>query len=84
MPLKHGYSEKTIGQNIGELIAAGHPRAQAAAIAYKIARESKHEENKDEMPSMLEEMQDKKWQRKLDYLGVKRETIEDCKKTLGL
>lgn len=39
MPLKSGSSQKTISQNIGELINAGHSKEQAAAIAYKQAGE---------------------------------------------
>lgn len=41
MPLKSGSSEKTISDNIKELIAAGYPREQAVAIALEKARESK-------------------------------------------
>lgn len=41
MPLKDGYGEATIGANIRELIKAGHPQTQAAAIAIKKAREAK-------------------------------------------
>lgn len=33
MPLKKGYSAKTVGHNIKELVKAGHPRKQAVAIA---------------------------------------------------
>ena len=40
MPLKKGHSKKVIEANIGELIAAGHPPAQATAIAYHVASES--------------------------------------------
>ena len=38
MPLVKGASPENISQNIGELIRAGHEPAQAAAIAYKVAR----------------------------------------------
>jgi hypothetical protein len=41
MPLKEGYSEKTISKNIGTEIGAGKAPKQAAAIAYSKARESK-------------------------------------------
>ena len=37
MPLKKGSTSATISANIGELVGAGHPVAQAAAIAYKYA-----------------------------------------------
>jgi hypothetical protein len=41
VPLAKGSSQKTISQNIGELIRAGHDPRQAAAIAYRVAREAK-------------------------------------------
>lgn len=41
MPLLKGSSHETISANIAELIAAGHPPDQAAAIAYKEAGVSK-------------------------------------------
>lgn len=37
MPLKPGSSQEIISSNIGELVKAGHPNKQAAAIAYKEA-----------------------------------------------
>lgn len=40
MPLKSGYSQKTISQNIRELVKAGYDIKQAAAIAYDKAREA--------------------------------------------
>jgi len=40
MPLKKGYSDKTIGSNIKAEIAAGKPRRQAVAVALNVAREA--------------------------------------------
>ena len=40
MPLESGHSNKVISGNIAELVKAGHPQAQAAAIAYSNARKS--------------------------------------------
>lgn len=40
MPLKAGSSRKVISENIAELVKAGHPQAQAVAIAYHEARKS--------------------------------------------
>src|SRR6185437_12553338 len=37
MPLLDGSSQATVSANIAELIRAGHPQRQAAAIAYKKA-----------------------------------------------
>ena len=41
MPLIKSDSKKGIADNIKELIASGKPRAQAVAIAYRVAREAK-------------------------------------------
>jgi len=41
MPLAPGKSDKAISGNIAELIRAGHDPKQAAAIAYRVAREAK-------------------------------------------
>ena len=41
MPLQTGSSQKTLSANIAELIKAGHPQKQAAAIAYSKANDSK-------------------------------------------
>jgi hypothetical protein len=40
MPLKKGTSKKTIGKNIGEMEAAGHPKKQAIAASLNEARKS--------------------------------------------
>jgi hypothetical protein len=50
MPLIKGRSRKVIGENIREMIEAGHPRAQAIAASLNNARKSgakipKHKEN---------------------------------------
>ncbi len=41
MPLKKGYSKKTIGRNIKTEIKHGKSRAQAIAIAMSVARKAK-------------------------------------------
>ena len=41
MPLKKSKSKKAFEYNIAELIRAGHPADQAAAIAHKIKGDSK-------------------------------------------
>lgn len=41
MPLKKGKSQKVIGQNIAEMIKAGHPRDQSIAAALSVARKAK-------------------------------------------
>ena len=38
MPLKKGYSAKTVGKNIATEMKAGRPQAQAVAIALSTAR----------------------------------------------
>jgi len=40
MPLRKGYSKKTISKNIATEVRAGRPVKQAVAIAYSMARKS--------------------------------------------
>lgn len=41
MPLKEGKSKKVVGENIAEMIRAGHPKKQAIAASMRKAGKSR-------------------------------------------
>ena len=48
MPLKQGYSKKSVSANIKAEMAAGKPQKQAVAIALDVARRAKKKKGKIE------------------------------------
>lgn len=48
MPLKKGYSKKSVSANIKTEMAAGKPQNQAVAIALDVARRAKKKRGKIE------------------------------------
>ena len=48
MPLKKGYSKKSVSANIKTEMAAGKPQRQAVAIALDVARRAKKKKGKIE------------------------------------
>lgn len=74
MPLKEGYSQESIAENIKKLIAEGRDRDQAVAISMEVARRAKQ----DGEMNQLDRIKYDKMKRKLDKCGVTEEMVVDA------
>lgn len=92
MPLINGRSKKVIGENISEMIAAGHPQKQAVAASLNQARKSgakipkkhnkessmKHDAKK--MPRKMMEKKSRHPDEKQDKVMMKKMVKKGCLK----
>ncbi|MFJ3048504.1 DUF2213 domain-containing protein [Herbaspirillum chlorophenolicum] len=67
MPLEQGKSEEVVSRNIAELVKAGYPRAQAAAIAYKAA--GNDAQIPKARPAIAGDMSDEEWGELVDLFA---------------
>jgi hypothetical protein len=70
MPLKEGSSQETISQNIATEIRHGHPKEQAAAIAYNKARGDELDSLADAVSAMCDDIE--KLNRRIDAYCARR------------
>lgn len=75
MPVKRGYSPRTISENVATEIRAGKPRKQAVAIAYSEARRAARGSGRDDILERFSPTPANKWldeRRRLVALGGKQ------------
>ena len=76
MPLKKGYSGKTVQNNIRQLLQDGYPQNQAVAIALEIQRKAKAEKGNSELEPEFAVVTAEQKLSEIDFVDLENKMLE--------